>query len=290
MVRRAHFARDNSVERYPASHRGVLARGTRHRGELAVLVFLLMLEETSTYLLPLKFHIKVSKYEGLTTSRRTILSKRAVASAKNRMKKIYNIDNLSMRVIGLTGSLGTGKSTVAGMFADLGAKVLSADKIAHQQITPKGACYKKVIRAFGKDILTAGRIDRRKVAARVFQNRGQLRTLEKIIHPVVRKVLRAKIQQYKKRKGRVVVVIDVPLLFESKLNRDVDFSIAVKTNRTIQMARIIKKLGMTKADAECRIKAQMPLYQKIRLADMTIDNNGTLTNTKTQVKRIWEKL
>jgi len=196
--------------------------------------------------------------------------------------------HLSMRVIGLTGSLGTGKTTVAKMFAKLGAKVLNADRIAHQLMTPKDACFKKVIASLGKEILTAGCIDRRKVAACVFSNMRKLRLLEKVIHPAVRKIIRGKIQKLKRRKG--VIVIDVPLLFESKLSKDVDYSIVVKTNRATQMARVTKKLGMTKADAERRIKAQMPLRQKIRLADITIDNNGTLTNTKKQVKRIWEKL
>jgi len=194
-----------------------------------------------------------------------------------------------MCVIGLTGGLGTGKTTVAKMFSNLGAKVLNADKIAHQQITPKGACFKRVVQTFGKDILTGGRIDRSKIAARVFNNKSKLRALEGIIHPAVRKVIRSKIQQYKKQRGRTVV-IDVPLLFESKLNKTVDLTIVVKSTKFKQMMRATKQLGMTKADAERRIKAQMPLQQKIRLADITIDNNGTLTNTKEQVKRIWEKL
>ena len=195
-----------------------------------------------------------------------------------------------MLVIGLTGSLGTGKTTVAAMFADFGAKVLNADRIAHQQITPKGACFKRVVRTLGKNILTAGRIDRRKVAASVFTNSRQLHKLERIIHPVVRNVLRTKIQEYKKGKGKVVVVMDVALLFESKLNVDSDLTVVVKTSRVTQINRAIKQLNITKADAKRRIKAQMPLEKKIRIADMIIDNNGTLTNTKKQVKQIWEKL
>jgi len=189
-----------------------------------------------------------------------------------------------MRVIGLTGSLGSGKSTVAAMFTDLGAKVLDADKIAHQQITPKGECFRKVISVFGKGILTAGRIDRKKVAQRVFGDIRQLRELEQIIHPVVRKVIKTRIQQHKAKKGTGVLVIDVPLLFESKLNEYVDFSIVVKVNRGAQITRATKQLGMSKIDVERRIKTQMSLQQKIRLADVIIDNNGTLTNTKKQVK------
>ena len=195
-----------------------------------------------------------------------------------------------MRVIGITGSLGAGKSTVAEMFADLGAKVLDADEIAHQQITPKGTCFKKIVKVFGKGILTSGRIDRKKVAARVFGDMRQLRALEKIIHPAVRRVIKTKIKQHKVNKRTAVIVIDVPLLFESKLDMCVDLSIVVKANKLKQITRATKELGMSKTDAERRLKTQMPLKQKIRLADMIIDNNGTLTNTKKQVKRIWEKL
>lgn len=193
-------------------------------------------------------------------------------------------------MIGLTGSLGAGKSTVAAMFTDLGAKLLDADKIAHQQITPKGECFKAVIKVFGRDILTGGRIDRKKVAQRVFGDIRQLRKLEKIIHPSVRKVIKAKIQKYKAKKRTEVLVIDVPLLFESKLNKIVDCSIVVKATRAVQISRATKQLGMSQIDAERRIKSQMPLRQKIRLADIIIDNTGTLTNTKKQVKQIWEKL
>ena len=195
-----------------------------------------------------------------------------------------------MCVIGLTGSLGSGKSTAAMMFSDLGAKVLNADKIAHQQIRPGAKCFRPIVKAFGGDILTTGRIDHKKVAARVFRDSRQLRKLERIIHPEVRKVILAKIKKYKSSKRKDVVVIDVPLLFESKLNDHVDISIVVKANRATQIARATKLLGITKAEAERRIKAQMPLRQKIRLADMIIDNDGTLTQTKKQVKQIWEKL
>jgi len=197
---------------------------------------------------------------------------------------------VSMCVIGLTGSLGTGKSTVAEMFRQLGAKVLNADTIAHQQIAPGAACFKPIIRMFGKDILTAGRIDRKKVGSLVFRDINQLRKLERIVHPAVRKIILYKIRQVKKRRRKSIVVIDVPLLFESKLKADVDISIVVKTTRVTQIARATKQLGMTKPEALRRINAQMPLQKKIRLADIIIDNNGSLTKTKTQVNLIWEKL
>ena len=198
--------------------------------------------------------------------------------------------NLSMRVIGLTGSLGTGKSTVARMFADFGAKVLDADRIAHQQMLPGAVCFRPIVNTFGKDVLTAGRIDRKKIAACVFRDIKQLRKLEQIVHPAVRKVILAKIRHYKKNQRKSVVVIDIPLLFESKLNRYVDFTIVVKASRTKQIRRATKNAGMTKADALRRIRAQMPLRQKVRLADIIIDNDGTLMKTQKQAVQIWEKL
>ena len=192
-----------------------------------------------------------------------------------------------MVVIGLTGSLGSGKSTVAGMFAALGAEVLDADAIARQQTRPGTVCFRRIVKAFGKGILKAGRIDRKKVAQQVFRDPKQLRELERIVHPEVRKEISAQIKRLKRKK---IVVIDVPLLFEAKMDRDVDISVVVNASRTHQIARAAKLLDISKAEARRRIKAQMPLRQKIRLADMIIDNDGTIQQTKEQVKQIWEKL
>lgn len=197
---------------------------------------------------------------------------------------------LYMCVMGITGSLGAGKSTVAAMFGELGAKVLDADKIAHQQMRSGTACFRAILNALGKDILTAGKIDRKKVAACVFRDCKQLRKLERIVHPAVRRVILAKVKQYKRNRPKIVVVIDVPLLFESKLNSHVDLAVVVKASRAKQITRATKMLGITKAEAVRRLKVQMPLRKKIRLADMIIDNNATLKHTQKQVKQIWKKL
>ena len=176
------------------------------------------------------------------------------------------------------------------MFGSLGAKVLDADRIAHRLMRSKTVCFRKIIKNFGKDILTSGRVDREKLARLVFQDPRQRRKLEKIIHPEVRKYFLTEIRKNRNRRTKKTLVLDVPLLFESKIDKDVDIVIVVKANREKQIARATKSLKVTKAEAKRRIKAQMPLRTKIRLADMIIDNNGTLNQTKKQVIQIWEKL
>ncbi len=193
-------------------------------------------------------------------------------------------------IIGLTGSLATGKSTVAGIFAALGAKVIDADAIAHELMHPKGACFQSVVKLFGQDILSRGYIDRKKIAEIVFQDIKKLDQLVRIIHPEVRKEILKAIQSFKKGGKKKVVVVDVPLLFESKLHHYVDLSVVVKATQAQQVERAVDRLNITKAQARHRIKAQMPLREKIRLADIIIDNRGNITQIKKQVKRIWQEL
>ncbi|MBN1870310.1 MAG: dephospho-CoA kinase [Candidatus Omnitrophica bacterium] len=195
-----------------------------------------------------------------------------------------------MCIIGLTGGLGTGKSTVAKMFRGLGAAVLSADDVAHQLLRPGTVCFRQIIKDFGKGVLKGRKIDRKAVAQLVFRDKQQLRRLEKIIHPAVRKIILARIKRIKRQNRNRVVVVDVPLLFEAEMDRNVNVSIVVKASHAKRIERAVKSLNITRAEAKRRIDAQMPLRQKIRLADIIIDNDGTLNQTKKQVKQIWERL
>ncbi|VAX35321.1 Dephospho-CoA kinase [hydrothermal vent metagenome] len=190
-----------------------------------------------------------------------------------------------MYVIGLTGSLGTGKSTVASMLKICGANVLDADAIARRQLYRNSPCFAEVVRVFGECVLTRQRIDRKKMAAIVFNDRTKLRKLEKIIHPVVRKVIMEGIERNKNVKK--ITVVDVPLLFESGLNKRMDYVIVVKAKRNLQIQRAEKKLGISKEQILKRIKIQMPLSTKIRRADFIIDNNGSLNQTRKKVDEIW---
>ena len=193
-----------------------------------------------------------------------------------------------MPVIGITGSFGTGKTTVAKFFAQRGAKVINADKLAHRIIKQGGAEYKKIVRLFGKGVLNRrGEIDRRKMARQVFGHRRALGELCKIIHPPVIKEIKRRIAQAKSPRW---VVIDAPLLIEAGLASIVDKLIVVSANQANQIKRLKAKTGLSKKDILQRMKAQLPLEKKQQLADFTVNNNGSLIYTKKQVERIWQEV
>ena len=192
-----------------------------------------------------------------------------------------------MFVIGLTGSLATGKSTVAAFFKKNGAKIISADRIAHQLIAPNGECFDPIIKHFGRGILRQGKIDRRRLGKAVFNDRRRLKKLEAIIHPAVRKRIRQELDGYQRTNKKIV--LDVPLLFEAGWQRLVDVTVVVAATKETQLKRVSRS-GMSTAEAALRIKAQMPLRKKIRMADFIIDNNGTKKQTEKQVNALCQKL
>ncbi len=195
-----------------------------------------------------------------------------------------------MVVIGLTGSLGTGKTTVATMLAQLGAKILDADQIAHQLIRSTGQCYQPIIKTFGKRILTRNRIDHKKMAQIVFSSSRDLKKLTQIIHPQVERVIRQHLKHFQSQ-GRVrAVVLDVPLLFETRLNQLADVVVVVKANHALQIKRVCARLNISQSEALLRIRAQMPIKDKMRLADYVVDNRNNLTILKKQVYKLWTKL
>ena len=195
-----------------------------------------------------------------------------------------------MRVIGLTGGLATGKSTVAAMFAKLGASVINADKIAHDQLRPGTPVGRAVVKLFGTEAMKRGRVNRKAIAARVFKDRSLLNALNRIVHPHVRTAITKEIERLKRIRPKGKVILDVPLLFESGLDELTDTTVVVRSSRGKQISRAKRKLNITAQEARRRIQAQMPLREKIRKADIIIDNNGTINQTKKQVKILWRKL
>lgn len=168
--------------------------------------------------------------------------------------------------------------------------MIDADRIAHQLIHPSGRCYSAVVMAFGVGIMRRGRIDRQALAARVFQDKKALKKLMAIIHPEVSREMKKEIENYRREGFQGVVVMDVPLLFEAGFDRYAEIAILVTARREQQIARASKQLHISPAEALRRLRMQMPLKDKIRLADMIIDNTRTRRQTQKQVDKIWQRL
>ncbi|MBI5144767.1 MAG: dephospho-CoA kinase [Candidatus Omnitrophica bacterium] len=189
-------------------------------------------------------------------------------------------------VLGITGSFGSGKTTVAKIFSSFGAKVIDADRIVHKLIRPKSKIYQKIVASFGKDILEERNGINRKVLARiVFNHKRLLKKLNRIIHPEVIRILKDEIRKSTAK----IIVLDAPLLIEAGLVGLVDKLIVVKINRKTQINRLARK-GFSKQDVLRRIKAQLPLADKVRWADFVIDNSGRLKETKKEVEKILKEV
>ena len=186
-------------------------------------------------------------------------------------------------VLGLTGSFGSGKTTVAKYFRTYGARIVDAYRIAHAVLGPGKPAYKKIVRIFGERILKKNKsIDRKRLAKIVFRNNNLLHKLNCVVHPEVIKAIKARISALESG----IIVLDAPLLIEAGLNKIVDKLIVVSIDRKEQLARLEKKLYLGKRDILERIKAQIPLSDKVRMADFVIDNSLRLEETRKQVIKI----
>jgi dephospho-CoA kinase len=200
------------------------------------------------------------------------------------------------KIVGLTGGIATGKSTVSNILKKARYPVICADKIAHQVVKPGNLAYQKIIKIFGKEVLLKNKtLHRSKIAKIVFTNPEMRRKLENAIHPEVRKEMHRQITSYKKQ-GKEIIFLDVPLLFEVGLNKICDRTLCVAATQNQQIQRLKKYRKMARAEALTRIRSQMPLKQKIRKADFLIWNTGdkTLLRKKTAawletLKKFYEK-
>jgi dephospho-CoA kinase len=181
--------------------------------------------------------------------------------------------------VGLTGGIGTGKSSALEAFENAGASTVSLDQIAHEQAKPGREGYRAILRAFGKNIVGAeGLIDRRALGEKVFKSPAALRKLERATHPII---LREMERLVRSMKG--VVVVDVPLLFEKKLQKHFDATVLISCNPAAQLRRVTKRDGFTPVEARRRNKSQLSLATKRRLADHTIDNDKDLSALRANV-------
>jgi dephospho-CoA kinase len=193
-----------------------------------------------------------------------------------------------MLFVGLTGGLGSGKSTVSGMLAARGAVVLDADVFAREAIAPGTPGYDEVLRVFGPGVERPdGELDRGALARVVFADAERRRALEAIVHPEVRRRVMEQVQAH--AGSDRVVVLDSPLLIETGGHEAVEVLVVVSASTPTQVARSVAR-GMDEADAIARIEAQMPLERKAEVADVILDNDGSLEDLERQVDRLWERL
>lgn len=189
-------------------------------------------------------------------------------------------------IIGLTGGIASGKSTVSSMFNDFNIPVIDADQIARDVVRPGEEAYEKIIAQFGSNILRPDRtLDRKKLGSIVFADNKRRQQLNNIVHPAIRQKMLQQRDEYV-RDGKSSVVLDIPLLFESKLMHYVDKIIVVYVDENIQLKRLIDRDKLTDQEAKQRINSQLPLKEKVEQADATIDNNGTIKQTAAQLKEI----
>ncbi|TFB07932.1 dephospho-CoA kinase [Candidatus Atribacteria bacterium MT.SAG.1] len=196
-------------------------------------------------------------------------------------------------IIGLTGGIVGGKSTVASMFRDLGAKIVDVDKLGHSVILPHRPAWEKIIRLFGKDILRNDlTIERKKLGKIVFTNPTLLKKLNKITHPEIIKLIKREIDLAKNKTNsqEKILIIDAALIYEAKIDKLMDKIIVVYINKDEQVKRLVKRNNLSKEETLQRIKSQMSMKEKVKIADYVIDNSNSLDKTKEQVEKIWKKL
>lgn len=195
-------------------------------------------------------------------------------------------------IIGLTGSIASGKSTIANMLADLNFPIVDADLIARQVVEPGSETLNKIAEAFGPDVIKeSGEMDRAKVGELIFHDEEKRHTLNNIIHPAIRVEMIRQRDVYVNNGQHVIM--DIPLLFENKLQHFVEKILVVTTSEENQLARLMARNNLTIEEANARIASQLPLIVKEQGADAIIRNNGTIEESKQQlidILRMWELL
>jgi dephospho-CoA kinase len=194
-----------------------------------------------------------------------------------------------MLLVGLTGGLGAGKSTVGGMLSDRGAVLVDADELAREALDPGTAAYKQVCDLFGDQVVTAsGQLDREAIAAAVFDEPERRRSLESIVHPEVFRMLADIVED--RRGTEDIIVFDAPLIVETGFHDACDVVVVVTAQEEARVARAVGGRGMTVDEARARIRAQLGDAEREAVADVVIRNDGTLADLERQVDELWEQL
>ena len=196
-----------------------------------------------------------------------------------------------MLVVGLTGGVASGKTTVSHILQEEGAYLIDADQIARELVQPRTPTWSELIRVFGKEILEADEsINRKKLAAMVFSNHQKRRLLEEILHPQIRNEIDRRVEEIRKKDPEAVVVVDAALIVETGAYRRMDKLIVVTATEAQQIERLRKRTGAAQEEAKGIISSQMALEAKVNVADFIIRNEGTLEETSKKAKEIFQEL
>lgn len=190
-------------------------------------------------------------------------------------------------IVGLTGGIATGKSTVANIFKTLGAIIIDADIIARKVVQPATSVWQAIVDSFGQEILNADlSINRERLADLVFNKSFLRQKLNEITHPEIRDRIEKEISTF--TPSEKIIIIDAPLLIEAQMTCLVDKLFVVYVSDQIQIERLMKRNNLNEQEAKNRIHAQIPFEERLKLADIVIDNNGTIEELREKIKQIWE--
>jgi len=193
--------------------------------------------------------------------------------------------------VGLTGGLASGKSFVGQALADLGCHLIEADKLGHEVMLPGGEAYDEIVQEFGREILDSdGRINRRKLGGMVFPDADRLAKLSGLVHPPVQKREEARMAEIARRDARAIVVVEAAILVETGRYKDFDRLIVVTCAAGQQMERALQRGSYSKEEIQARLARQLPLEEKLRVADYVIDTSGDKEATLEQVRNVHRSL
>ncbi len=196
-----------------------------------------------------------------------------------------------MLVVGLTGGIASGKSTVAGILKDLGALVIDADILSREVVLPHTRCWKSITAHFGKGILNKDlSINRKKLASRIFSDPEKRMRLNRIIHPAIKKRIRQLITDIGHDDAGALVIVDAALLVETGMYRDYDRLVVVAADENVQLARLMRRDRCSLKAAQRRLRSQLPLAPKMHVADYVINNQGSLAQTRRQTRMLFKLL
>ncbi len=195
-----------------------------------------------------------------------------------------------MKVIGLTGGIGSGKSTVSGFLAELGAVIIDADKVGHELLKPDTEIWQQIVAAFGKQILTpGGEISRKKLASLVFGSPRRLELLNQLMHPEMKKAVKAQLLEYR-RQGASVVVLEAPLLVEADWTELVDEVWVTIASESTVLERLEQQTGLSRKESLARIRSQLPARERAKHADVVLNTELSLDELRAKVKELWQRL